>query len=1421
MKIRRKKAIAIGLISAVFLLCCWITWNKLGSPTRIALVNFRPFQMASLVKANTDPFVRYEEVPFEELGRLKKYDFVLASGMGMRITSEQREEMQQAADRGVPMYVHMVTNPENNICTLDSVQLRDIQGYLNNGNKRNYRSLASYIRKEIDRKRFFTTSPDTLVETASDVFFHLDENVWFEKIEQFEAYLRTNNFYKEGGARIAVLGGLNDPFSGNRANIDSLIVSFMRAGMNLYPVASLTKRLDFLREINPDAVIYFPHGRLLMGQADAAVEWLKDRNIPLFTPLSIVRSREEWEKDPMGMFGGFLSQSVVMPELDGGIYPYVVNAQEVDDEGVFLFTAIPGRLAKFTQIVNNLVALKKKANADKKVAIFYFKGPGQSALAAQGLETPQSLYNLLKYLQAEGYKVDNLPADVRRFEEMLMVQGAVFSPYAEGAFDEYLKKGNPMLVEKSRYESWAVRSMPSSLYKQVVQRYGEAPGSYMSVNREDSSYLAVARVQFGNVVLLPQPMAGLGDDSFAIVHGSKSPPPHTYIAPYLWAQHGFGADAMLHFGTHGSLEFTPQKQVALSDSDWGDVLVGTVPHFYYYTIANIGESMMAKRRSYATLVSYLSPAFSESKTRMQYKSFTDAVYGYHKADESIKRQASLRVKKIAVEMGLHRYLRLDSILSTPYSAEEIERLENFAEEIAEEKMTGTFYITGTPYTPEKIISTVMAMSADPIAYSLAALDRQRGAVTTGELKNKPFFTQKYLVPAKQAVSQLLNGSVRPDSSFVARIAGIAPREIGESKVILRPTQSGMAAMMQAMASGQAKPSSSRKKGGHPSWIPKMGKRPPHTISGNSNPAVNAKKDSAKADARSGATRKIYTAEQKARAHAILEIERTITNVVTYKKALEQSPEMELQGIINGLSGGYLAPSSGGDAVANPRAVPTGKNLYSVNAENTPSEIAWDKGIALANATIEQYRKQHNGEYPRKVSYTFWSSEFIESEGATIAQVLYMLGVEPVRDVFGRVSDLNLIPSEQLGRPRIDVVVQTSGQFRDIAASRLMLISRAVEMAAKADDGNTVNYVNRSTIETERQLVEQGISPKMARELSTRRVFGGINGMYGTGIQSMITSSDLWESEKEIADTYLNNMGAAYGDDKTWGAFDKGLLRAVLHNTDAIVQPRQSNTWGALSLDHVYEFMGGMNLTIRNVTGKDPDAYFADYRNRNNFRMQDLKEAIGVEAGATVFNPEFVKEIMQGGQSSAARIEEVATNTFGWNVSKPEVIDNEMWDKFYQVYVKDEFNLNVQSFFERENPAALQEITAIMLESARKGMWKASEQQLKDIAALHTVLTEKYGATGKGFSGGNKKLHDFIAQKVDAQNAVQYKQALKKMEQPADASVDSKNGMVLKKDQLTPAQKESNFFINGAIVAIIVLLAFAVILVFIRKRRKIS
>src|SRR5690606_7484334 len=290
-------------------------------------------------------------------------------------------------------------------------------------------------------------------------------------------------------------------------------------------------------------------------------------------------------------------------------------------------------------------------------------------------------------------------------------------------------------------------------------------------------------------------------------------------------------------------------------------------------------------------------AFVESDMRDHFNELQNKIKEYYKADDNLKNKVSLEVKKIAVGMGMHRDLRLDSILTKPYSEPEIEKLANFAEEISSEKINAEYYTTGEPYTPEKINSTVLAMSVDPLAYSIAVMDKQKGKLTDAQLKNNVFFTENYLNPAKILVQQILSGKeVSPE--LVCSLAGISLDELEKAKIMLTP----------------------------PKVRPPFGKKP----------SVEKKRT--------------VTPEDKERARAILEIERTLNNVILYKENLISSPEMELKSFLNALSGGYIAPSSGGDAVANPYAVPTGHNLYSINAEATPSELAWDRGVKLAQST---------------------------------------------------------------------------------------------------------------------------------------------------------------------------------------------------------------------------------------------------------------------------------------------------------------------------------------------------------------------------------------------------------------------------------------------------------------------------------------
>ncbi len=1409
---KRKRIIGAGIALLVAILGV-VVWNVCFSTTRIAFINYQVITLGQIAKANDHGRISLSAVEVDELDRIGSYDMVLMNGMGLRITAEQRSLLQEAADKGVAVVTTMATNPANDIVSVDSIALATVKGYLNGGGRSNYRNLLTYIRRAIDGKTFDSEEPAAPVKREQKQFYHTDpahpeeEELDFGSVGEYDAFLAKHGLLKQEAPRIVVTGQMGEPAE--------LIQRLEETGNVVYAVRNMQALVQShqIDSIRPAAVINMAHGRM----GDYMVDYLAKQNIPLFAPLNTNRLTEDWEADKMGMNGGFMSQSIVMPEIDGAIRPYALFGHRLDEEGLQQAYAIPERLETFVQTVNNHIALQTKPNSDKRVAIYYYKGPGQNALSAAGMEVAPSLYNLLLRMKQEGYRVENLPATADGLAALIQRQGSVYNAYANGAKADYLKNGNPELISSEEYAEWTAKSVRPNLMEDVVALDGEFPGSYIST--EDGK-LALPRVELGNVVLLPQLAAGAGDDDFAIVHGTDAAPPHAYIASYLWAQYGFHADVLVHFGTHGSLEFTPRKQVALSNNDWADVLVGAMPHLYIYSIGDVGEGVIAKRRSYATLQSHLTPPFMESNVRGIYRNLCTAIQEYNDllyADGKPNTDnASMKVKRLTVELGIHRELRLDSMLTTPYTEQEISRIETFAEELANEKVTGELYTMGVPYSEERIRSSVFAMSTEPIAYSLLALDKLRGKATADLEKHKSLFTRRYLTPARELVARLLNGSVQTSDSYICTTAGITTEELAKAREVERSLSApqDMMARMQAMqASGMKHPagvSKSKKGGGHPSWIPKIGKRPEH--------AVPVEKDTVAAAAPNLAAMmglKEYSKEEKEMARVVMEIDRTIRNVENYRKALAGSPEAELASLVNAMNGGYTAPSPGGDPIANPNTLPTGRNLYAVNAEATPSEVAWERGKELAENTIRMYRERHNDSIPRKVSYTLWSGEFVETEGATIAQILYMLGVEPIRDVFGRVSDIRLIPSDQLGRPRIDVVVQTSGQLRDIAASRLFLISRAVEMAAAAKDDKHENFVAQSVVEAERTLMEKGLSPKEAREVSTYRVFGGVNGNYGTGITDMVQSGDRWENSTEIADIYLQNMGAFYGSEKAWEQVQQFALEAALTGTDAVIQPRQSNTWGALSLDHVYEFMGGMNLAVRNVTGKEPDAYMSDYRNRNNMRMQELKEAIGIESRTTIFNPHYIKEKMKGGASAAAGFAEVIQNTYGWNVMKPEAIDNEMWDEVYNVYVQDKFDVGVRHYFEQRNPAALEEMTAVMMETARKGMWKASEEQLAAIAKLHTELVEKHKPSCSGFVCNNAKLRDFIASKSTPESARQYEQNIRDIR---EASLSNDKSMVLKREELNKENSQTNV-INSVMVAGLVIIAIVVLVMVVRRRRK--
>ena len=1391
---KKTRHIIYIIISALAVLILWGLWELTASPTKVAFLNYQIIEMGRIAKANDNAMIKLYELAPEEASRAGRYDILLINGMGLRITEEQRAQIQRAADRGLPVISTMVTNPANDINTADSLDTEKIKAYLSNGGPDNYRNMLLYIRRSIDGKRIAAPEPAPAEEYTMENIYHPSlkdkdgDEEGFRSIAAYNGWLNDNGLWKDGAPRIIITGQMGDPAD--------LIASLEATGNMVYPIRSTIPMLRSgqLDSIAPSAVINMAHGRL----GDGMVEFLEKYNIPLFSPLNANTLVSDWEEDDMGMTGGFLSQSIVTPEIDGAIRPFVLFGHYETGDGLRRLEAVPERLEEFTGTVNRYLELKRKPESRKKIAIFYYKGPGQNALAAAGMEVVPSLYNFLVALRDAGYDVTGLPSSPDALAELIQSRGAVFGSYAEGAASRFMQEGSPEWIDARTYDGWVSEAIPQRLYDEVVALNGDFPGPYMSRDGR----LALPRIELGNVVLIPQPAAGGGQNDFQMVHGTHAAPPHNYIAAYLYARYGFGADAMIHFGTHGSLEFTPKKQVALSRYDWPDRLVGTIPHFYFYTISNVGEGMIAKRRTYATLQSYLTAPFMESNVRGLYRELSEELSRYddalngEKPDAAGAERSSLKIKGLSIDMGIASDLGLDTLdRESPYNEDDIIRIGNFSEELASEKVAGRLYVMGEPYLPEQIESTVCAMSAEPIAYGLLDIDRARGKNVEKAEKRRPEFNDRYLEPARKIVERLLAQSRPADDRQLCSIAGISMEELARARETARSLQAppDMMSMMMQMAGMQQVRKDTAVSKGMSEMMSDIGRQ--MMEGGKARP----------------------TQQEADFARAVTEIEQAVLNVHNYRKALLESPSDELESMLNALGGGYTAPSPGGDPVANPNTLPTGRNLFAVNAEATPTRSAWEKGVQLAENTLRLYRERHCDSLPRKVSYTLWSSEFIETEGATIAQILYMLGVEPIYDSFGRVTDIRLIPSEKLGRPRIDVVVQTSGQLRDIAASRLFLIDRAVRMAAEAGDEEYTNNVAEGIRETERILTGKGVTPADARRMSSYRVFGGVNGNYGTGIQSMVTASDRWSSSSEIAQVYMNNMGAYYGSEEGWEEFARYAFEAALSRTDAVVQPRQSNTWGALSLDHVYEFMGGLNLAVKEVTGKEPDAYLSDYRNRSRVRMQELKEAIGVESRTTIFNPSYIEEKLNGGAGDAAAIAETVTNTFGWNVMKPQAIDDRLWDEIYDVYVQDKFNLGIREHFKEVNPAALEEVTAVMLESARKGLWEATPEQIAGLAELHTGLIKEFAPSCSGFVCDNPSLQDYIASALPEASAGEYRGAIRQIREVSAG--EAPDGMVLKKDRLQSETEKKTTLVSNIAVAVLIVALFVMGGLLIRRRRK--
>ncbi|NPA39348.1 MAG: cobaltochelatase subunit CobN [Thermodesulfobacteria bacterium] len=482
------------------------------------------------------------------------------------------------------------------------------------------------------------------------------------------------------------------------------------------------------------------------------------------------------------------------------------------------------------------------------------------------------------------------------------------------------------------------------------------------------------------------------------------------------------------------------------------------------------------------------------------------------------------------------------------------------------------------------------------------------------------------------------------------------------------------------------------------------------------------------------------AQSMIKLHTHLSLKKKKVLVKKYENELKVSGKLEMDALLSALKGKYVPSAPGNDPVLNPSAIPTGKDFYAFDPTKIPSPDVYEKGKKLAEDLLKKYLKKHH-KYPEKVAFVLWAVETIRHEGVVESEIMYLLGVKPVWDASGKVVDLKLIPRSKLKRPRIDVVLNISGLYRDLFSNLVLLLDKAIKLANSAKEKD--NFVRMHTLYYYKLLLKKGIKKDLALRIAKVRIFSEKPGTYGTGIGNPIVASNTWKSDKKIAKVYFLHTSYMFGEG-FWGKKNEFMWKQNLKGVNIAVHSLSTNVYGVLDNDDFYQYLGGLTLAIRTVNGKNPEVYVTNLSNPFKPKQELLSKVMGREIRVRYLNPAWIKAMLKQGYEGARFVDQVVEYLWGWQVTYPSVVDSAKWYRFYQVYVKDEYHLHIKKYFEKaHNMWAYQSIIGRMLEAIRKGYWKPNKKVVQDLAKRYVKIANKIGLACCEHTCNNPLLSKFI------------------------------------------------------------------------------
>ncbi len=903
-----------------------------------------------------------------------------------------------------------------------------------------------------------------------------------------------------------------------------------------------------------------PAGSMEAGrQIEVARRILTAKNIPYIVaaPL-LIQDIHSWTRQGIGGL-----QSVVLyalPELDGAIDTVPLGGLVGED--IYL---IPERVKRLTGRLKNWIKLRQKDALERKVAILlYGFPPGYGAVGTAALlNVPRSLIKLLQALKEQGYTIGELPEDgeelIRRVKAADEPQ--IRSKKEEPVIDSILDGNEYNTVNAKTLDKWLGYLLTTRIEKQWKSLTSSGIKTY-----GDEYY--IGGIELGNIWIGVQPPLGIAGDPMRLMFERDMTPHPQYAAFYKWLQNEFQADAVVHFGMHGTVEWLPGSPLGNTGYSWPDILLGDIPNLYIYAANNPSESILAKRRGYGVLISHNVPPYGRAGLYKELVALRDLIAEYREDPQ----------KNYALKEAICKKV-VDTGLDADCAFEDAKKL-------------------GIAFTPENV--------------------RMFSAHAFNE----------YLVKLYEYLQVL-----------ETRLFSSGLHTLGEP-----PTDEELASYFDA-------------------YFGEEDNEPP-------------------------------------RRQERQEEERRIGDL------LGQNTE-ELRNLLRGLNGEYIPPAPGGDLLRDGAGVlPTGRNIHALDPYRMPSAGAYERGREIARKIIDQHLEEH-GEYPETVAVMLWGLDAIKTKGESLGILLELVGAEPVKEGTGRIVRYELKSLAELGHPRIDVLANLSGIFRDSFVNIIELLDDLFQRAADADEPEEMNFIRKHVLGMRSQNIPN----------PTARLFSNPAGDFGSLVNEQVTDGN-WESGEELAGTWESRNAFSYGrNDK--GQSRKQVLNQLLQTTRRVVQEIDSVEYGLTDIQEYYANTGGLKKAAEKQQGKKVNASFVESFSKDT-TPRNLEDLLRMEYRTKLLNPKWADAMANQGSGGAYEISQRMTALIGWG-GTADFTDNWVYDQAADTYALD---AEMAKKLREANPEAFRNIVGRMLEAHGRGFWEADPEKLQKLRELYELTDEE-------------------------------------------------------------------------------------------------